>query len=148
MRLKRAGGKIMIFPGIVVKYFPKASFSDFFVHNFWDGVWAVYPLKFVKMPLKLRHYIPLIFFLGSLSLLIVAFFWKPAILALATSIIFYFAVSLCFSLEVAIREKEWHYVFLMPIAFAIRHFGYGIGSFYGIIKLLMPIHNHTTNSHW
>ena len=148
MRLKRAGGKIMIFPGIVVKYFSKASFSDFFVHNFWDGVWAVYPLKFVKMPLKLRHYIPLIFFLGSLSLLIVAFFWKPAILALATSIIFYFAVSLCFSLEVAIREKEWHYVFLMPIAFAIRHFGYGIGSFYGIIKLLMPIHNHTTNSHW
>lgn len=141
MRLKRAGGKIMMFPDIIVNYYPKSNFRDFFIHNFWDGVWAVYPLKFVKMPLKLRHYIPLVFFLGLLSLSIIAFFWKPAVPALATSIIFYFAVSLCFSLEIAIREKEWRYVFFVPIAFTIRHFGYGIGSFYGIIKLLMPIKN-------
>jgi len=141
MRLKRAGGKIMLFPDIVVNYYPKSNFRDFFIHNFWDGVWAVYPLKFVKMSFKLRHYIPLIFFLGLLSLSMIALFWRPAILALAVSIVFYFAVSLCFSLGIAIREKDWRYVFLMPIAFAIRHFGYGAGSAWGMIKLVTPQNN-------
>ena len=141
MRLKKAGGKIMLFPDIVVNYYPKSNFRDFFIHNFWDGVWAVYPLKFVKMSFKLRHYIPLIFFLGLLSLSMIALFWRPAILVLAVSIVFYFAVSLCFSLGIAIREKDWRYVFLMPIAFAIRHFGYGAGSAWGMIKLVTPQNN-------
>lgn len=141
MRLKKAGGKIMMFPDIIVNYCPKSNFRDFFIHNFWDGVWAVYPLKFVKMPFKLRHYIPLIFFLGLFSLSMIALFWRPAILVLAVSIVFYFAVSLCFSLGIAIREKDWRYVFLMPIAFAIRHFGYGAGSAWGMIKLVTPQNN-------
>jgi len=141
MRLKKTGGKIMLFPDIVVNYYPKSNFREFFVHNFWDGVWAVYPLKFVKMPFKLRHYIPLIFFLGLFSLSMIALFWRPAILVLAVSIVFYFAVSLCFSLGIAIREKDWRYVFLMPIAFAIRHFGYGAGSAWGMIRLVTPQNN-------
>jgi len=141
IRLKKSGAKIIIFPDIIVNYYPKSNFREFFVHNFWDGVWAVYPLKFVKMPLKLRHYIPLIFFLGLFSLSMIALFWRPAILVLAVSIVFYFAVSLCFSLGIAIREKDWRYVFLMPIAFAIRHFGYGAGSAWGMIKLVTPQNN-------
>ena len=141
IRLKKSGAKIIIFPDIIVNYYPKSNFREFFVHNFWDGVWAVYPLKFVKMPFKLRHYIPLIFFLGLFSLSMIALFWRPAILVLAVSIVFYFAVSLCFSLGIAIREKDWRYVFLMPIAFAIRHFGYGAGSAWGMIKLVTPQNN-------
>ncbi len=141
MRLKNAGGKIMLFPDVECAYYPKPTFREFLKHNFNDGVWAVYPLKFVKMPFKLRHYIPLIFFLGLFSLSMIALFWRPAILVLAVSIVFYFAVSLCFSLGIAIREKDWRYVFLMPIAFAIRHFGYGAGSAWGMIRLVTPQNN-------
>jgi len=63
LRLKKAGGKILLSPDIVSYYYPKDNLKDFFKHNFQDGIWAIYPLKFVKIPFKLRHYIPLIFIL-------------------------------------------------------------------------------------
>jgi hypothetical protein len=35
-----------------------------------------------------------------------------------------------------LREKDMRFFFLMPVAFACRHFGYGLGSILGIIKLI------------
>lgn len=141
MRLKKAGGKIMLFPDIVVNYYPKSGFKDFFIHNFWDGVWAVYPLKFVKMPLRPRHYAPLTFVLSLTVLAGAAFFWRPAVWLFAIIAVAYASVSLSISNAIAIKEKDWRFLFLMPLAFAARHFGYGIGSVYGVMKLAMPEKN-------
>lgn len=123
LRLKKAGGKIMLFPDIVAYYYPQSNFKNFFKHNFEDGVWAIYPLKFVEMSFGLRHYIPLIF-----------------ILTLPFSILPYLLLSLFFSVQIAVREVDIRYLFLMPIAFFCRHFGYGLGSFLGLIKLLLPVY--------
>ena len=120
IRLKRAGGKILLVPEIVAYYYPKSNLKDFFLHNIEDGVWAIYPLKFVKIPLKLRHYIPLIF-----------------ILTLPLNIWFYIPLSLFFSLQIAFREKDIRYFFVMPAVFATRHIGYGLGSVWGLIKLII-----------
>jgi glycosyltransferase involved in cell wall biosynthesis len=141
MRLKKAGGKIMMFPDIICYYYPKSNFKDFFIHNFWDGVWAIYPLKFIRIPLKLRHYIPMFFVLSLISFLVLGVCWYQWFVAFFGFLAVYVFSMLFFSAQIAIREKEWRYLFLMPVAFAIRHFGYGIGSFYGIAKLLMPIKN-------
>lgn len=121
LRLERAGGKILLVPDIVAYYYPQNNFKDFFWHNFNDGVWAIYPLKFVKFPFKLRHYLPLIF-----------------ILTLPLSIWPYILLSLIFSFQIAIREKDLRYFFLIPIAFFCRHFGYGLGSIFGLMKLILP----------
>jgi hypothetical protein len=43
-----------------------------------------------------------------------------------------------FSLKIAFREKD---IFLAPflmLAFAARHFGYGAGSWMGLLKLALP----------
>lgn len=120
IRLKKAGGKILLIPDIVAYYYPKANLKDFFVHNFEDGVWAIYPYKFIKKTLKLRHYIPLIF-----------------ILTLPLSIWPYVPLSLYFSFKTAVREKDFHYFFIMPLVFAARHIGYGLGSIWGLIKLMI-----------
>jgi len=119
LRLKKAGGKILLAPDIVSYYYPKSNLKDFFLHNFEDGTWAVLPLKFVKFPFKLRHYIPLIF-----------------VLTLPLSIWLYILVSLFFSAQIAFREKDIRYFFVMPAVFATRHIGYGLGSVWGLIKLL------------
>lgn len=119
LRLKRAGGKILLAPDIVSYYYPKSNLKDFFVHNFKDGVWAIYPLKFVKTPLKPRHYIPLIF-----------------VLTLPISIWIYIPVSLFFSFRIALQKKDLRYFFILPMVFAARHIGYGLGSVWGLIKLL------------
>ena len=122
LRLKRAGGKILLVPDIISYYYPKSNLEDFFLHNFEDGTWAVLPLKFVKTPLKLRHYIPLIF-----------------VLTLPLSIWPYIPISLFFSAQIAFCEKDLRLFFVMPLVFATRHFGYGLGSIFGLIKLFVQI---------
>ncbi len=119
LRIKKAAGRILLFPDIIVSYYPQATFENFFKHNLGDGIWSVYPLKFIKTKFKLRHYIPLIF-----------------ILTLPLSIWFYIPLSLFFSLKIAIKENDLRFLFLMPIAFFSRHFGYGLGSVLGAIRIL------------
>jgi len=117
LRLKKAGGKILLFPDIVAYYYPQSNFKNFFLHNFQDGIWAILPFKLAKTPFKLRHYIPLFF-----------------VLTLPISILPYILLSLFFSTQIAFREKDFRLFFLMPIAFFCRHFGYGLGSIWGIFK--------------
>jgi glycosyltransferase involved in cell wall biosynthesis len=118
-RLKKIGTKILLVPDIVAYYYPKDTLASFLRHNFKDGIWAVYPLKFVKITFKLRHYIPLIF-----------------VLTLPISIYPYIFVSLYFSWKIAKREKDIKLLFSMPVVFFVRHLAYGFGSIVGIIKLL------------
>lgn len=135
-RLKKFGGKIIFIPDIVSCYYAKANLKDFAVHNFSDGVWATYPAKFVKMGLKLRHYSPLIFVV-ILAITIMIGLADPELIGLFILIIgLYFAASLYFSMKIAIKEKAIGYFFVLPIIFAIRHIFYGIGSLWGLIKLL------------
>jgi len=123
IRLKKAGGKVLLVPDIVSYYYPKAAnLKDFFIYHLKDGVWAILPLKFVKTPFKLRHYIPLIF-----------------VLTLPLSIWPYILVSLLFSFKIAFREKDFRLFFIMPLAFFCRHFGYGLGSIFGLIKLVLLV---------
>lgn len=117
-RLKKASVKILLVPDIAASYYPKDNLSGFLKHNFKDGIWAVYPLKFVKIPFKLRHYIPLIF-----------------VLTLPISIWPYILVSLYFSFKIAVKEKDVKLLFALPIVFFVRHMAYGIGSLFAIIKL-------------
>lgn len=118
-RLRKAGGKILLVPDAVSSYYPKETLKAFFSHNIKDGIWAVYPLKFVKTPFRLRHYIPLLF-----------------VLTLPLSMWLYIPVSLLVALRIASREKDARLFFAMPLAFAARHLGYGIGSIMGLVKLL------------
>jgi len=119
-RMKKAGMKILMVPDITAYYYPKDILIAFFKHNIKDGIWAVYPLKFVKTPFKLRHYIPLIF-----------------VLTLPLSIWPYIPVSLYFSFKIALKEKNLRILFVLPAVFFSRHFAYGFGSILGLIKLVV-----------
>jgi len=120
LRLKKAGGKIMLFPDIKALYYPSSStLGSFFKHNFDDGMWTTYPLKFGFVSGSWRHYIPLIF-----------------VLTLPVSIWLYIPVSLFFSLKIAMINNNIAFFFVMPLAFGARHIGYGIGSLVGLFKVL------------
>ena len=134
LRLKKSGGKIFLFPEIVGYYYVRSNLKDFFIHNFEDGIWSVYPLKFVKMPFKLRHYIPLIFVLGLFFSLILSIFSIVGKILFVLIFGTYLFFSLFFSLKIALIEGP-KYFFAAPLVFFVRHFGYGLGSVYGLIKL-------------
>src|SRR6185503_19478858 len=60
VRLKRARGRIILVPDIVSDYISRSTVKSFLKHSFSNGVWALYPLKFVRVPFSLRHYVPLL----------------------------------------------------------------------------------------
>ncbi len=120
-RLRRAGGKIMLFPDINAFYYPSSdNLKDFFWHNFTDGFWTTYPLKFGFFSSPWRHLVPLAF-----------------VLTLPLNIWFYIPLSLFFSLQIAFRERDFRLFFIMPLAFGVRHFSYGLGSVWGLFKILI-----------
>jgi len=136
LRLKRAGGKILLAPDIVITYYPKSSFQEFFQHNIKDGIWAILPMKYGAQLFKIRHLIPLTFVISILISLVVSFF-LPLFLYLFILIVgFYFLTSLFFSTRIALKQKDIKLVPFLLIAFGIRHFGYGFGSFIGLFRLI------------
>lgn len=137
LRIRRVGGKIVLVPNIEVKYFPKATLKEYFKRNFEDGVWVIYPYKFVDIPFNVRHYVPLIFVISLLGSVFLGLLFN-IILPLVLIAFLYLSVALYFSFKIALREKEFIYIILMPLVFFTRHLGFGLGSMWGVIKLLMP----------
>ncbi|MDD5606582.1 MAG: glycosyltransferase family 2 protein [Candidatus Pacebacteria bacterium] len=137
IRLKKAGGKILLHPEIISYYYPKATnLIKFFLYNIKNGIWIIYSSKFTKKTLRIRHYISFLFVLALLITGLLGifnlYFWFIFLFILTL----YFLINFYFSIKIAIKEKELKYIFIMPIAFMSRHISYGIGSFLGIIKLL------------
>ena len=136
LRLKKAGGKILLAPDIVTYYYPKSTLKEFFKHNFTDGIWAFYPLKFKAPLFKLRHLLPFFFILTLLVSGFISIFFEPFFFAFLFILELYLITSLFFSISIAIREKNLGLFFILPLAFACRHFCYGLGSLVGLIKLI------------
>lgn len=136
LRLKRNGGKILLVPDIISYYYPKDNILDFLVHNFNDGIWAIYPLKFTHSMLKTRHYFPLLTLLLFAGSIILGLLLPRFLLAVEFLALLYFLLSLYFSLRIAIKERKLALLFLMPAVFFIRHFFYSVGSLIGLVKII------------
>lgn len=137
LRLRRAGGQIMLDPQIVSEYYPRSDLWAFLRHNFADGLWITYALKFARLPVSWRHLVPLSFVLSLVGSLLLWPIWSAFGWIFAAIITLYLAVSIGFSLGVAVRERRAEYLFTMPLAFAARHCAMGFGSLRGLIKLLI-----------
>lgn len=138
LRLKRGGGKIILFPDIIAYYYTDATLRAFLRHNFLDGIWAIYPAKFTKRLLKLRHLVPLFFILTLVMVFFLSLFYSFALQAFLIILGLYVGTSIIASTHIALREKRGDYIFVMPLIFGIRHFAYGAGSLWGLIKLAFP----------
>lgn len=136
LRLKRAGGRILLVPDIVCRYYTRSDLRSFLRNNFRNGLWAVLPFKFTEhMPVSLRHLVPLAFTLslfGSalLSFFVPAFFWLFLLVSGS-----YLLTNVYFSSKIATLEKEPRYLLVMPAMFASLHVTYGLGSLLGLLKV-------------
>ncbi|MEE8566554.1 MAG: glycosyltransferase family 2 protein [Candidatus Bipolaricaulota bacterium] len=139
-RLRKAGGRILLVPSTISYYYPRSSFMSFCRHALRNGVWAIYPLKFTNhIPVSGRHFVPLLFVVslvttGALSFLSCWSLWLFGLVLGSYSIL-----NLYFSLRLAIQEREISYLVTLPIVFSVFHFGYGLGSIWGAMKLLLPV---------
>jgi len=134
-RLKRAGGKILLVPEIVAKYYPQTTLKGFFKHNFNDGFWIIYPLRFGIKFFSLRHLIPLFLVLAVLFSFLLGLFSFLGELLFILVFGGYLLLNLVFSFQIGWREGLELFPSLV-LAFFSRHFGYGLGSLWALVRII------------
>ena len=144
LKLKKAGGKILLVPDIISYYYTHSELKSFCKNNFRNGFWAIYPFKFTDtMPVSLRHLVPLIFVLSLIGSGAVSFFFLFFKWIFLSIIVSYSLINVYFSIKISIQKNDFRYLFLMPMLFTMLHIGYGAGSIWGGLKLLLPVKRKT-----
>jgi hypothetical protein len=132
LRLRRAGGAVVLDPAIVCDYYARSGLASFWRHNFLNGAWAVLPFaRSDIVPVRARHLVPLAFVAALAGSLVLPFPWLIAIPAA------YAALCLAASARVALDRRQTTYLALMPIVFLSLHLAYGLGSAWGCLQLVL-----------
>jgi glycosyltransferase involved in cell wall biosynthesis len=147
LRLRKAGLRTLLVPGIRSTYYARTHPLEFARHNWTNGVWAILPFKYSDIvPISPRHFAPMVFAVGILIAAIAGVLghnlWWLSVGLLGV----YAAFALAATAHIARNEREWRVVLLLPLAFAMLHIPYGFGSLWGALRsgralskqLLMP----------
>ncbi len=138
VRLREAGGKILLVPDIVIDYFADPNLKALWRHSFSDGVWATYVLKFRSKAWRWRHWVPLGFVASAAILGPASVMWplaRPLVAGIGGCYLVLSAVS---SLQIATRERDPQLTMLAFLAFAVRHLAHGLGAAWGLVLLMLP----------
>jgi glycosyltransferase involved in cell wall biosynthesis len=135
-RVKASGGQIVLVPSIVCYYRARSDFWAFARHILRNGFIVTYFLKSGKIQFFYRHLVPLAFvstvlLSAGLTAFHTVFLWL-LIAVLSTYSLTNFVVSL----RVAIYKRNFRYLALLPIVFAVLHWNYGLGSLFGLMRAL------------
>ncbi|MGD0402204.1 MAG: glycosyltransferase family 2 protein [Candidatus Acidiferrales bacterium] len=137
-RLRSAGGRILLLPEVVVRYFADATWPAFWRHNFADGFWVTYVLKFGSKAWSWRHWIPFAL-VASLVVSLALSIFQDGFMWIFLGILGSYAVAnIGVSIETAIRKRKGELLLLLPGTFAGRHFAFGAGTTFGLVLLLLP----------
>jgi glycosyltransferase involved in cell wall biosynthesis len=135
LRLKRLGGRILLTSDIVSYYYAQSTLKGLAKQNFQNGFWVIYSNKFSKLPFSTRHLVPFVFVSSLLISLILSLF-SPIFLSLLWLITgIYIVTNLFFSFKIATR-KGMKYLMPVFLSFATLHFSYGLGSIFGLLRLI------------
>lgn len=136
LRIILAGGKIWMSKSIRSKYFARGSLRKLWRQYFQYGFWRIRTLQKHKRPATFRQLVPLLFMLSLLLLALAGLFWKLFWILLVIEAAIYAIGLLAGTFDVG-RKSGWLYVPLVPLVFVILHFGYGLGSLWGIIRFVI-----------
>ncbi|HEY1759016.1 MAG TPA: glycosyltransferase family 2 protein [Bryobacteraceae bacterium] len=136
LRLRRAGGTILLTPGMECRYYARATLLSFLRHNWDNGVWAVLPFAYAQgIPVRLRHLVPLAFVSAAGAATLAALLWHGLAWVPALAWAPYMAVNLLVSWTAAWKQRQPGFALLLPLSFAALHLGYGAGSLWGVARL-------------
>ncbi len=135
LRLRRAGGRIVLDPAIRVRYTPRGSWRGVFRQYYEYGLWKIPVMRKHNAVLGLRSLAPigLVASLVVLAVLSIPFAW--ARWALVAEALVYSGGATVFAVRSSRRRKEpLRRVPRVASVFPAFHFGYGIGMALGLIR--------------
>lgn len=131
LRLRKAGGKILLVPEIVSYYHPRDSLAKVWRMSYQNGYFNPLVMQKLGSALSLRHMIPPLFVLTLLVTGLASPWFAPAgwlLLAIAGS---YLAVLLAASAAIAWKHGP-RCGLMIAATFAALHFGTGLGTLHGL----------------
>ena len=140
LRLKEAGGRILMVPDIVSRYYARSSLRGYLEQNWNNGRWAVLAcLRSGRIPLRWRHMMPGAVVVLGILLLLLAPFWATAGLLFLAACATYLLLALLASVVTAVNRKDSKLLVLMPVMFPALHVCYGAGTAFALLAdLLLP----------
>lgn len=130
LRLRRAGGRILLDPSIESWYYSRSDMASFLAHNWTNGVWALMPFAWSEgAPVAFRHLVPM----GFAATLLASPALSPTLFAWILGV--YAAGAVAASLHCAAVRRDASLIFTLPICFAALHLPYGFGSLWGALTV-------------
>ena len=136
-RITRKGGKIWQSPRIRSWYRPRATLLALLRQYSQYGYWKVRVIQKHQMPASWRHLVPGTFVTSLLGLLLLASFHTYVKWLLLIEITLYLLINFAATLRTCREQRNFKFVPLLPIVFAIYHFGYGYGFVRGVIDFVL-----------
>ncbi|MCG3117562.1 MAG: glycosyltransferase family 2 protein [Candidatus Manganitrophus sp. SA1] len=137
LRLKFAGGKILLVPGMTVHYYTRSNPRGFVAYGFINGYWVTYPFRFGAVVAQVRHLVPLVFVSSIIGATILSV-WLPRFSFMLLLILaLYSFVAFSVAVMTALKKKDIRFVAFLPLVFLTYHVTYGIGSMVGFIRALV-----------
>jgi glycosyltransferase involved in cell wall biosynthesis len=133
LRLRRAGGLIIVDPRIRSFYRARGRLRDLARNCFANGYWVIRGLRLSRMPFSPRHLVPLAFVGALTGSAAAAFLWPPAALIAALTGTAYALTAGWFALRATGPDRA-----LLPVVFAAMHASYGLGSLWALLTLWWP----------
>lgn len=133
-RVRQAGGKIWLDPQIRCVYFARRSLKEL-ANQYWRyGYWKAQMLKRYPGSLRLRQALPPLFVLGMALLLVLGFYWQPALFVFLGAALLYLAVLIAAGIQLAAHKKDPALSVGFPLAAASMHNFWGAGLLVGLVS--------------
>jgi glycosyltransferase involved in cell wall biosynthesis len=135
LRLRRAGGRIVLDPSIQIFYTPRGSFRRLFRQYYEYGLWKPAVMRKHGSVVSVRSLVPILFVVSLVVLTLLAPFSKLDLLLLEVEIALYLLGALVFGV-LALRAKRERLRLLPRVlaAFVTFHVAYGIGMTIGWLR--------------
>jgi glycosyltransferase involved in cell wall biosynthesis len=132
-RLRKAGGRLLLSPQLVSRYYSRSSLGRLARQYFQYGFWKVRVLQKHPAQMKSRHFVPVLLVLAMLvSILASMTGWIPVAVPLA--IIASYLVPLLIATLMTCWRLGYSYAGILPLIFATLHLSYGAGFLLGLIR--------------
>jgi hypothetical protein len=135
LRIRRAGGKVLLDSSIKVAYTPRGSYRGVFRQYFQYGYWKVRVMRKHRQVLSGRSLVPPLFVLSLVVLAPAAVFLPVARLVLGLELAAYLLGAIVFSVRsVRARKEPLSLVPRVVGVYPMFHVGYGVGMLWGFVR--------------
>lgn len=135
LRIRQAGGRVLLDSKIKVAYTPRGSYRGVFRQYFRYGYWKVRVMRKHRQALSGRSLVPPAFVLSLLVLAPAAIFLPAARVILGLALVVYLLGAVIFGIRsVRARKEPLELVPRVVAVYPMFHVGYGVGMLGGFIR--------------